>query len=140
LPSAERADLLERWSYECYLTSAIDEAIAARRRALAEHQARGDRLREGDARRWLSRLAWFTADQAAAEEEGRRAVAMLEDLPPGADLARAYSHMADLRMLASDLAGTRQWAGRAIALAERLGEVEILVHALNSLGAAELYA
>ncbi|HSP73114.1 MAG TPA: AAA family ATPase, partial [Gaiellaceae bacterium] len=35
LPSEERAELLERRSYECYLTSAIDDAIDARRRALA---------------------------------------------------------------------------------------------------------
>ncbi|HSP73219.1 MAG TPA: LuxR C-terminal-related transcriptional regulator, partial [Gaiellaceae bacterium] len=116
------------------------DAIDARRRALAEHHARGDRLREGDARRWLSRLAWFLADNAAAESEGRKAVELLEGLPPGAELARAYSHMADLRMLASDVAGARDWGGRAIELAERLGETEILVHALHNVGAAELYA
>ena len=53
LPDDERARLLEWRAYECYLTGAIGEAIDARCRALDEHRTRGDRLREGDTRRWL---------------------------------------------------------------------------------------
>jgi DNA-binding CsgD family transcriptional regulator len=140
LPSAERAELLEQRSYECYLTSAISDAIDARRQALAEHHRRGDRLREGDSRRWLSRLAWFLADNDTAEREGRNAVELLEGLPPSAELAMAYSHMADLRMLASEVARARDWGRRAIELAERLDETETLVHALHNVGLAELYA
>jgi DNA-binding CsgD family transcriptional regulator len=136
--SEERAELLERRSYECYLTSAIGDAIEARRLALAEHHSRGDRLREGDAHRWLSRLSWFLADNAVSEAEGHKAVELLEGLPPSSELASAYSNLADLRMLASDVEGARDWGGRAIELAERLGEAEILVHALNNVGTAEL--
>jgi DNA-binding CsgD family transcriptional regulator len=40
-------------------------------------------------------------------------------------------------MLADDLEGARLWGGRAIALAERLGDQETLCHALNNVGAAE---
>ena len=43
LPGEKRADLLERRSFECYLTDALDEAIDARRQALAIHHARFDR-------------------------------------------------------------------------------------------------
>ena len=71
-------------------------------RALDDHRAAGDRRREGDAHRWLSRLAWFMGDNAAAEDEARRAVELLERLAPGRELAMAYSNMAQLRMLASD--------------------------------------
>ena len=39
-------------------------------------------------------------------------------------------------MLASDTAGALDWGGRAIALAESLGEEEIVIHALNNVGAA----
>jgi DNA-binding CsgD family transcriptional regulator len=140
LPSDERVELLERRAYACYLTSAIDDAIDARRRALGEHRARGDRIRQGDTHRWLSRLAWFQADNATAEEEARQAVELLEQLSPRPELAMAYSHVADLRMLASDVDGARDWGGRAIELAERLGETETLVHALHNVGLAELYA
>ena len=137
---ARRAALLERRSYECYLTDHIDEAIEARRLALAEHRAAGERVREGDGHRWLSRLAWFSGDNATAEAEARLAVQLLEALPPGRELAMAYSNVAQLRMLASDLDGARSWGGRAVALAELLGEREILVHALNNVGTAERQA
>jgi predicted ATPase len=68
IPPSERAELLDRRAYECYLTDRIPEAVEARREALELHRARGDRLREGDAHRWLSRLAWFDADHPLAEE------------------------------------------------------------------------
>ena len=138
LPSRQRAQLLERRAYECYLTDQIAEAVDARRRALEEHRARGDRVREGDTHRWLSRLAWFEGDNALAEREGHRAVELLEALAPGRELATAYSNVAQLRMLAGDRAGAVGWGNRAIALAERLGETEIVAHALNNVGTAEL--
>jgi DNA-binding CsgD family transcriptional regulator len=138
LPPERRAELLERRSYECYLTDDVAGAIDARRLALDEHRASGDRLREGDAHRWLSRLTWFTADNATAEEEARLAVELLEPLAPGRELAMAYSNMAQLRMLASDQTGATAWGERAIELAGRLDETEIVVHALNNVGTAEM--
>jgi DNA-binding CsgD family transcriptional regulator len=140
LPSARRTELLERRSYECYLTHDIPGAVEARRRALDEHRAAGDIRRQGDAHRWLSRLAWFSGDNATAEDEARQAVELLERLEPGPELAMAYSNMAQLRMLASDQPAATAWGERAIALAERLHETEIVVHALNNVGSAELEA
>jgi DNA-binding CsgD family transcriptional regulator len=138
LEPARRAALLERRSYECYLTDRISDAIEARRAALDEHRATGNRLAEGDAHRWLSRLSWFKGDNATSEREARLAVDLLEPLEPGRELAAAYSNMAQLRMLATDCAGATTWGVRAIELAERLGETEILVHALNNVGSAAL--
>jgi DNA-binding CsgD family transcriptional regulator len=132
-----RAELLDRFSYECYLTDRIPEATEARLRALDEYTTSGDRLRQGDAHRWLSRLRWFAGDNQAAEREAAAAVALTETLPPGRELAMAYSNMAQLRMLSNDSPGAAAWGTRAIELAERLGETEILVHALNNVGSAE---
>ena len=140
LQSEQRASLLERRSYECYLIGAMDEAIAARRAALAEHRDSGDQLREGDSYRWLSRLAWFAGDNGTAEAAGERAVVLLAALEPGRELAMAYSNMAQLSMNASDLTGARRWGNHAAELAERLQEKEILVHTLNNVGTAELEA
>jgi DNA-binding CsgD family transcriptional regulator len=134
----ERAAHLERLSYERYLIDAPAEALVARRAALAEHQASGNRLREADTHRWLSRLAWFTGDNATAYEEARRAIDLLRRLPAGPELAMAYSNMSQLRMLADDWTGTQRWGERAIELAQQLGDAEILVHALNNVGTAEL--
>jgi DNA-binding CsgD family transcriptional regulator/tetratricopeptide (TPR) repeat protein len=138
LPPEERAELLDRRSYECYLTDSVEEAIEARRRALDEYRAAGNLLREGDAHRWLSRLAWFAGDNETAEREADEAIALLEALPEGRELAMAYSNMSQLRMLSADGAAAAEWGMRALRLAERLGETEILAHALNNVGTAEL--
>jgi DNA-binding CsgD family transcriptional regulator/tetratricopeptide (TPR) repeat protein len=138
LEPTRRAALLERVSYEYYLINCIAQATVTRRAALAEHVATGDRTRQGDTHRWLSRLGWYAGDNAAAEDEARLAIELLEPGPPGPELAMAYSNMAQLRMLASDRLGATHWGERAIALAERLDETQILVHALNNVGSAEM--
>jgi DNA-binding CsgD family transcriptional regulator/tetratricopeptide (TPR) repeat protein len=137
LAPVPRAYLFERRSYECYLTGQVAEAVQARRAALTLHREQGDRVREGDSHRWLSRLAWFAGENTLAEEEARRAVEMLENEPAGRELAMAYSNRAQLRMLAGDDSDAVEWGGRAIELAERLAETEILAHALNNVGTAE---
>jgi DNA-binding CsgD family transcriptional regulator len=138
LPTADRVQLLERRAYECYLTDLTAEAVDARRLALEAYRVLGDRLREGDTRRWLSRLAWFQGDNATAEGEARAAVDLLEPLEPGPELAMAYSNMSQLRMLAGDNADAVTWGTRASDLAEQLGRTDILVHALNNIGASEI--
>lgn len=140
LAAAQRAELYERRSYECYLTDQIDDAIEAREQALALHRELRDGLAEGDARRWLSRLHWFQGRNAEAERYAEAAVEQLERLPPGRELAMALSNRGQLAMLANDGAGAHAWGGRAIALAERIGDEEILIHALNNVGCAELEA
>ena len=138
LTPERRAELHERRSYECYLTDQMPEALDARLEALAEHRRRGDRLREGDAHRWVSRLRWFLGENVAAERAARDALDLLEQLPPGPELAMAFSNISQLRMLARDCDGGIVWGERAIALAEQLGQVEILVHALNNVGTSQL--
>jgi DNA-binding CsgD family transcriptional regulator len=137
LPRPGRVDLLERHAYECYLISQPQLAGESRRKALAEYEAAGDRLRQGDTHRWLSRLAWFAGDGATAEAEARLAVDLLEPLGATTELAMAYSNRSQLCMLADDAAGARDWGGRAILLAEQLDDQEILAHALNNVGTAE---
>jgi DNA-binding CsgD family transcriptional regulator len=137
IPPAERAALLEARSVACYLSEQGDDAIAARRMALEIWQRLGDARREGDSLRWLSHLAWRGSEAAAAAQA---ALEKLEPLPPGPELAMAYSNLAQLHMLDHDLAGTLQWGMRAISLAEELGETETLVHALNNVGSARAYA
>ena len=140
LPRGGRVDLLERHAYECYLISQPQLAGESQRRALAEHEAAGDRLRQGDSHRWLSRLAWFSGDGPTAETEARLAIELLEPLGPTTELAMAYSNRSQLCMLADDLVGARDWGGRAIELAERLDAPDILAHALNNVGSAEANA
>jgi len=140
LAPAALADLLEHYSYECYLTDQLADAVASRERALGCWRAVADRRREGDTLRWLSRLAWFEGRNVDAERAGREAVELLEGLAPGPELAMGYSNLSQLRMLAGNTEEAVAWGGRAIELADSLGQTEILVHALNNVGTAEMQA
>lgn len=137
LPREEYAVLLEGHSIACYLSDQGEKAIASRRAALDIWRKLGNRLKEGESLRWLSHLSWLGQE---AVDAAIAALDVLEPLPPGPELAMAYSNLAQLRMLDHDLEGTVQWGERAIALAEALGETETLVHALNNVGSARSYA
>lgn len=139
LPMERRAELLEARSRECYYTGAIDEAIGAGQDALALREAIGDRRKEGDAMRWHSRLMWFAGRNREAERLAIAASTLLEPLPPGPELAMAYSNRSQLAMLADDLPSAIVWGERAIALATELGEQAILVNALNNVGTARFH-
>jgi ATP/maltotriose-dependent transcriptional regulator MalT len=134
LPAEQRAGAFEKRSYECYLTDQLPEAIAARKAALDAWRSIGDPLREGESLRWLSRLSWFLGDSVEADARGEEAVRVLEALPPGRELAMAYSNRAHLYMLRADVDDAIAWGTMAIELAESLGETEIVVHALNNVG------
>ncbi|HEU0133130.1 MAG TPA: LuxR C-terminal-related transcriptional regulator [Mycobacteriales bacterium] len=136
LEPAERAELLERRSFECYLTDRPLWALEAHEEALACWRSVGDRAREGAAMRWLSRLSWFAGRREDADAYSRAAVEALEPFGPGHELAMAYSTRAQLAMLDSDLAETIAWGERALALAEPLGDDEAVLHALNNVGTA----
>ena len=138
LAPVERAGLLEAYAYECYLTEAVDDAIAARQEALRIWRERGDDLRIGSGLGWLSRCYWYAGRNAEAEAAARGALDMLEALPPGRELAMAYSSQAELRMLARDTDAAILWSEKAIELADRLDDRETLAHALNNLGTARL--
>ena len=59
-------------------------------------------------------------------EVARKAVAALERLPPGHELAIAYCNLSHLYMSVEDGEGTVAWGTRALELAERLDDVEPL--------------
>ncbi len=135
-----KALLLDRLSYECYLTGQIAEAVSARESSYALWKAAGNRYKEGDALRWLSRLVWFTTDKAAADRFAAMAVAILEPLAPGRELAMAYSNLSQLHMLADEPKESLIAGGKALALACTLGDSEIESHALNNIGTTKLAA
>ncbi|MBL8096382.1 MAG: AAA family ATPase, partial [Anaerolineales bacterium] len=140
LPTPERADLLEGLSFEYYLIDHIEEALLACTGVIQIWQTLGERERAGDSLRWLSRLQWAAGRRAEAEVRADEAIATLEALPPGKALAMAYSNKSQLHMLAWDDAAAIDWGQRALDLAERVGALEIQVHALTNVGSATLLA
>lgn len=140
LSAEKRADLLERGSYECYVTGQISEAWEARRQALELWQQLGDKIRQGDNLRWMSRFAWYLGDKEKADACGNEAIEVLEALPVSPELAWAYSNRAQLHMLAGETNEAVSWGSRAIELAQKFAATETLVHALNNVGFAQLLA
>ena len=138
-PVEHRARLLAALSYERYVTGSIEGSLEARREALETWQSLDDVDEIGDSQRWLSRLSRFAGNNADAESYGEAAVRTLAGRGTR-DEAMALSNRAQLCMLAGDLEGTRDWAGRATRLLETLPPgrdvEEVRVHALNNLGTA----
>ena len=140
-PPAQRAQLFESWSYEAGLSLAIDaQVIDARHQAIELWREVGRLDKVGLNLRWLSRLHWYQGESVLAERYATQAVATLEPLPPGPELAWAYSVRSQFYMLQDRTELAIEWGERASALAEQLGEAEILCHALNNVGTAELFA
>jgi DNA-binding CsgD family transcriptional regulator len=75
---------------------------------------------------------------AEANATALEAIGLLEQCEPGADLARAYSALSHASMLAGATEETILWGERAITLAERIGDTEALVNALNNVGSDAL--
>jgi len=138
IPPDERGRLQEQLSYECFLTGQHERAIEARRSALDIWRASGERVKEGDALQWLSRLSWSTGSRAEADGYGAAAVTTLESLAPGPELAMAYCNRANLDMEAHEADSAIDWARRAIALAQSWSDDEILSQALGTLGTIRL--
>lgn len=134
------AGLYESWSYEAGLSLIDARVIEARHKAIQLWQTLGRIDKVGHNLRWLSRLSWYQGDSAGAERYAEQAVRAMESLPPCAERAWAYATRAQLQMLQDHTDAAIDWGLRAIALAEQLGEAEILCHALNSVGTAELFA
>src|SRR6266403_1040733 len=90
----------------------------------------GGTRREGVALCSLSQSLW------CAGRVAREAVALLERLPAGRELASAYANLSQVSMNAEDAEGAAAWAERALMLAESLHETVIRTDALINRGAA----
>jgi DNA-binding CsgD family transcriptional regulator/tetratricopeptide (TPR) repeat protein len=136
-----RADLLEQYAYECSMSDRVAAARSAQDAALTIWRRLGNERREGNGLRALATYMWLGGEGDRAREVAESAVATLEPIEPqGRELAEAYAKVAQLLTNSGqDDAAARRWATRAIELAERLGEGQIVVHAQTTLGLAHIY-
>jgi DNA-binding CsgD family transcriptional regulator/type II secretory pathway predicted ATPase ExeA len=139
LPPERRVAFLEGRFRSAFRADDCGEAIEAMQEALACHRALGDRLREGDRMRRLSDVLFCPGDRCAeAQQLALEAVTVLEGLASGRELGLAEANMASLCMNREDAEGTHAWGDRALELADRLDDVEIRLHALNTIGTMRL--
>jgi DNA-binding CsgD family transcriptional regulator len=134
----ERASLLENYAYESYVTSQMEAGIEARQAALELRRRQQNRAKEGDNLRWLSRFNWYLGRHGEAMQRAKESIEVLEALPPGPELAMAFSNRSQSLMLAGDSRDAIEWGNRALHLATSLSLTEVAIHALNNIGAAQL--
>ncbi len=137
LEPAERAGLLERFAELTLYTRMGEEGAAALREAVEIHRARGDLLCQGDALRRLGIRLGANGALAEATAVLAEAVTVLEQVPAGPELARAYNAMAAVLGVFDDGEALR-WGEKAIDLAERVGCVDAVADTLNIVGTAQL--
>jgi DNA-binding CsgD family transcriptional regulator/tetratricopeptide (TPR) repeat protein len=137
LETAVTVEVLECFAEQSYLMGAADAAMSAMLEASAERRALGHFAELGRDLTRLSRYAWMCGRRLDAEGFVAEAIAVLEQIPPGVELAWAYSHRSQLEMLASQTDTAIQWGNRALALAGQLGDEEIIIHALANIGTAK---
>lgn len=129
--------LLEEFAAAAYHTDMGREASEALRTAVAIHAEREDLVRQGDALRRLGMQLGKSGALAAAAAAISEAVTLLEQRPPGPELARAYNSMAAVTGITDD-DGAVLWGKRAIEVAEQARCLDAVGDTLNIVGTAEL--
>ena len=137
-PLAEQATVLEEFGTAAYLVNRIDEAFEPLERAIEIHRGLGDEAAVGRCTRVLSRLHWFSGDGTSARATALEAIAILEALGESVELARAYSGLSQLAMLAEDIEQAVVWGDKALELATRLGDENTRAHALVNIGTTKI--
>jgi len=128
-----RAEILELQSRACYLTDQYDEGIAALEEAVELRRGLGHRLKQGEDLINLAEFLWCPGRVAESEQRAKESVEVLEELPPGRELAAAYTKRAFLCAVGSRSEEGREWARRAVAISEPLGDDEVAVDAYGLL-------
>jgi DNA-binding CsgD family transcriptional regulator len=128
------AGLYDELAAELTLLDRAEEAGEACKHALELWRAAGDRLREGDTTRRLSCSLWHLCRGEESHAAAAAAVALLEPLGPGAELARALTELASRSMVLGRHEAAIENARRARSIAEHAGAPEVISNALNTEG------
>src|SRR6478752_6768943 len=134
-PAAAQAALLESYTIEASVTCQLDDAMQAAKRALVLREQQSDPTGVGHNLRWISWLAWLAGRREEMDQRLGAALEVLEDQPPGPDLAMAC---ADLAVRIGLYGGRREdaerIAQRAVVLARDSGDPAVVCHVATQVG------
>ncbi|MBK8198528.1 MAG: AAA family ATPase [Acidobacteria bacterium] len=134
------ATLYESWAYESGLAARIDDDVLdARRHAITLWRLLGRPDKVGENLRWLSRLHWYRGEAPEAARLADQAIRVLENMPPSAEQAMAYSLRSQLHMLNDQMDDAVAWGQRALDLEAEFPNPELRAHALNNIGTALVF-
>ena len=134
-----RARWLDAYATEAAVVGRTSEAIVAREELAALLHRLGETAREAVNFSHLSMLYTGALRNAEGDAMNRRAITLLEALPPGVDLARVYYQEAWLRMLNRDYEDSMAAARKSLALAEKLDDRLLMAGARSVLGTAMMF-
>ncbi len=131
--SSDDTELLGYAARAAWLAGLIDDAIAHARHWLA---CSTDPTSRSVALYVLVRLTWDAGDEDEMARLTDDIEALVAELPPGADQARAMTAVAQSAMLQDDFPKAVVWADRALALTDQFNLPEIRLSALVEKGAS----
>jgi DNA-binding CsgD family transcriptional regulator len=135
----ERCAWLEGYALACSVNVWLDEGLDTMQRLERLYRARGIHARAALMRaNQCGPLVGLLRHQDA-RDACRDALALVEGLPEGPEVAQVWAQASSQFMLDRDFADSVAWGQRAIALAERLGDQAALERALTATGAALLF-
>ena len=134
--SAGRAELLFKLGQCQWMIMETLPAVASLEAARDLFEGLNERKRVGDSERLIGRARWELGDMPAAWPHYRRALAILEQEGETVEWARAVSAISQMYMLACDFDQSLAWGERALALGRQLAAEDVIVHALNNIGAS----
>jgi DNA-binding CsgD family transcriptional regulator/tetratricopeptide (TPR) repeat protein len=136
LSGAEHAALLEGYAEACGAIGQNEAAIEALQVAARLREQSGELIQEGHNLSQMAQYQSRAGQMSEAIEVNQQAIAILETQPASNQLAWAYGLQAGLEMVSRDIAAAVAWGEKAIAMAERLDDVEILATNYIGLGSA----
>jgi DNA-binding CsgD family transcriptional regulator len=115
------------------------DAMHAREELDTLHAARGDVAARGANLSRLALLHMYMMRNDDAEAASRRAIELLETLPPGRELATAYGVAASLRLRDRDIAVCLEWGRKSLELAEACGDRVRAGYSMATMGCARMF-
>lgn len=136
----DRKSWLETYALDSANVDWNDEALAARLELDTLYRRSGDTEAEAQNLSRLALLHVYMMRNAQADAASRRAIELLESLPPSPALAMAYGVEASLRMLNRDCEESTVWSRKSMLMATQSGDRQRLCLALSTLGTAQMFS
>lgn len=138
ISAEQQLNFLEGYSYECFLTGQVDEAIKSSEEALELFKKYPNPEREGEIYRRLSRILWYDCQDQKGEEALDKAITIFEKIPASRNLAMAYSNKSQTYAIREEQELIVKWGNKALELARKLNDKEVEAHALNNIGCGKM--
>ena len=130
--------LYDAYSFECYLTNQVKEAIIYATKSLKLWKSKGDLQKIGDCLCLLTRL-WITDDNLRnAENAASEAINLLQNESSSKTKGKAFSLMAQLKNLLDSQDACILWGEKALIISQELSDRELESEALGLIGSAKI--